>query len=66
MGERAACPRGAGAYDEVAAIGERIHSPELRDGRLYTISRRELRAALVNAAWSAGGDIRTNAAVAGG
>jgi 2-polyprenyl-6-methoxyphenol hydroxylase-like FAD-dependent oxidoreductase len=67
-----------GAYGEVAAIGERIHSPELRDhrqrllqrewlreGRLYTIPRRDLHAALVNAARSAGVEIRTGAAVVG-
>jgi 2-polyprenyl-6-methoxyphenol hydroxylase-like FAD-dependent oxidoreductase len=67
-----------GAYDEVAAGGERIHSPELRDhrhrllqrewlrdGRLITIPRRHLHTALVNAARAVGVDIRTNSPVAG-
>jgi len=67
-----------GAYDAVAAAGERINSPELRDhrhrllqqewlrdGRLYTIPRRELHSALVNAAKVAGVDIVTDSPVAG-
>jgi 2-polyprenyl-6-methoxyphenol hydroxylase-like FAD-dependent oxidoreductase len=67
-----------GAYDGVAAIGERIHSPQLRDhrqrllqrewlreGRLYTIPRRDLHAALTAAARSAGVEIRTGVAVTG-
>ncbi|MGV9796434.1 FAD-dependent monooxygenase [Mycobacterium sp. NPDC003449] len=67
-----------GAYDEVAAAGERISSPELRDhrhrllqrewlrdGRLYTIPRRTLHTALVNAARQVGVEIETNSSVAG-
>jgi 2-polyprenyl-6-methoxyphenol hydroxylase-like FAD-dependent oxidoreductase len=67
-----------GAYDAVAARGERINSPELRDhrhrllqrewlrdGRLYTIPRRDLHAALVDAATSAGVEIVTSSAVVG-
>ena len=67
-----------GAYDAVAARGERIHSPELRDhhhrllqrewlreGRLYTIPRRELHTALADAAQAAGVEIRTSSAVMG-
>jgi 2-polyprenyl-6-methoxyphenol hydroxylase-like FAD-dependent oxidoreductase len=67
-----------GAYDEVAANGERINSPELRDhrhrllqrewlrdGRLYTIPRRSLHTALVNAARNVGVDIVTSSPVAG-
>jgi 2-polyprenyl-6-methoxyphenol hydroxylase-like FAD-dependent oxidoreductase len=67
-----------GAYDEVAANGERINSPELRDhrhrllqrewlrdGRLYTIPRRSLHAALVNAARNVGVDIVTSSPVSG-
>jgi 2-polyprenyl-6-methoxyphenol hydroxylase-like FAD-dependent oxidoreductase len=67
-----------GAYDAVAARGERIHSPELRDhhhrllqrewlreGRLYTIPRRELHTALADAAEAAGVEIRTNSTVVG-
>lgn len=66
-----------GAYDEVAASGERINSPELRDhrhrllqkewlreGRLITIPRRTLHAALVSAARNVGVDIETNSPVA--
>jgi 2-polyprenyl-6-methoxyphenol hydroxylase-like FAD-dependent oxidoreductase len=67
-----------GAYDDVASAGERIHSPQLRDhrqrllqrewlrdGRLYTIPRRDLHAALAVAARSAGVEIRIGTAVAG-
>lgn len=67
-----------GAYDAVAAAGERINSPELRDhrhrllqqewlrdGRLYTIPRRSLHAALVDAAKVAGVEIVTSSPVAG-
>ncbi|MCV7103522.1 FAD-dependent monooxygenase [Mycobacterium palustre] len=67
-----------GAYDEVLSGGERISSPELRDhrhrllqrewlrhGRLITIPRRALHAALVNAARRAGAHIETNSPVAG-
>jgi 2-polyprenyl-6-methoxyphenol hydroxylase-like FAD-dependent oxidoreductase len=67
-----------GAYEAVVAAGERINSPELRDhrhrllqrewlrdGRLYTIPRRSLHSALVNAARDAGVDIVTNSTVAG-
>jgi 2-polyprenyl-6-methoxyphenol hydroxylase-like FAD-dependent oxidoreductase len=67
-----------GAYDEVVANGERINSPELRDhrhrllqrewlrdGRLYTVPRRSLHAALVNAARNAGVQIETNSPVLG-
>jgi 2-polyprenyl-6-methoxyphenol hydroxylase-like FAD-dependent oxidoreductase len=67
-----------GAYDAVAARGERIHSPELRDhkqrllqrewlrdGRLYTVVRRDLHAALADAAKRAGVEIVTSSAVAG-
>jgi 2-polyprenyl-6-methoxyphenol hydroxylase-like FAD-dependent oxidoreductase len=67
-----------GAYEAVAAAGERINSPELRDhrhrllqqewlrdGRLYTIPRRALHGALVDAAKIAGVEILTNSAVAG-
>jgi 2-polyprenyl-6-methoxyphenol hydroxylase-like FAD-dependent oxidoreductase len=67
-----------GAYDAVAAAGERINSPELRDhrhrllqrewlrdGRLYTIPRRSLHAALVDAAKIAGVEIVTDSPVAG-
>src|SRR3954451_10454243 len=67
-----------GAYDAVAAAGERINSPELRDhrhrllqrewlrdGRLYTIPRRALHGALVDAAKVAGVEIVTDSAVAG-
>jgi 2-polyprenyl-6-methoxyphenol hydroxylase-like FAD-dependent oxidoreductase len=67
-----------GAYAEVAASGERIRSPELRDhkhrllqrewlrdGRLITITRRALHGALVRAARNAGTEIVTNSPVAG-
>jgi 2-polyprenyl-6-methoxyphenol hydroxylase-like FAD-dependent oxidoreductase len=67
-----------GAYEAVAAGGERIHSPELRDhrnrllqrewlrdGRLYTVTRRDLHAALVDAARAAGVEIQTSSPVAG-
>lgn len=67
-----------GAYDEVAATGEMIHSPELRDhrhrllqrewlrdGRLITIPRRALHGALVRVAREAGAEIVTNSSVAG-
>jgi len=67
-----------GAYPEVAAGGEHIRSPELRDhrhrllqrewlrdGRLITIPRRSLHGALVRAARAAGVDIVTGSAVAG-
>lgn len=67
-----------GAYDEVAAGGEVIHSPELRDhrhrllqrewlrdGRLITIPRPALHAALVRAARTAGAEIVTSSPVAG-
>ena len=67
-----------GAYDAVAAGGERINSPELRDhrhrllqrewlrdGRLYTVPRRSLHSALADAARNAGVEIVTNSAVAG-
>lgn len=67
-----------GAYEAVAARGERIQSPELRDhrhrllqrewlrdGRLYTIPRRSLHGALVDAARGAGVEIVTSSAVAG-
>lgn len=67
-----------GAYEEVAAAGERINSPELRDhrhrllqrewlrdGRLITIPRRFLHTALVNAARNVGVEILTNSAVVG-
>lgn len=67
-----------GAYDQVAAGGERIKSPELRDhrhrllqkewlrdGRLITIPRRELHSALVDAARNVGVVIETNSPVAG-
>jgi 2-polyprenyl-6-methoxyphenol hydroxylase-like FAD-dependent oxidoreductase len=67
-----------GAYEEVAATGEHIRSPELRDhrhrllqrewlrdGRLITIPRRSLHAALVRAARDAGVDIVTSSPVAG-
>src|ERR1700759_2998019 len=66
------------AYEAVAQGGERIQSPELRDhrhrllqrewlreGRLYTIPRRSLHSALVDAARRAGVDIVTSSAVAG-
>src|ERR1700760_2430625 len=67
-----------GAYEEVAAAGERINSPELRDhrhrllqrewlrdGRLITIPRRFLHTALVNAARNVGVEILTNSPVVG-
>ena len=67
-----------GAYDAVAAHGERIYSPELRDhrhrllqrewlrdGRLYTIPRRDLHGALADAAKAAGVEICTGSPVAG-
>lgn len=67
-----------GAYDAVAAQGERINSPELRDhrhrllqaewlrdGRLTTIPRRFLHTALSDAASAAGVEIVTSSAVAG-
>ncbi|MGZ4509666.1 MAG: FAD-dependent oxidoreductase [Blastococcus sp.] len=67
-----------GAYDAVAARGERINSPELRDhkqrllqrewlrdGRLYTVVRRDLHAALADAAKQAGVEIETSSVVAG-
>jgi 2-polyprenyl-6-methoxyphenol hydroxylase-like FAD-dependent oxidoreductase len=67
-----------GAYDAVAAQGERINSPELRDhrhrllqaewlrdGRLTTIPRRLLHTALSDAASAAGVEIVTSSAVAG-
>ena len=67
-----------GAYEVVAARGERIHSPELRDhrhrllqqewlreGRLYTVVRRDLHAALADAARDAGAEIVTGSTVVG-
>lgn len=67
-----------GAYAEVAATGEHIRSPELRDhkhrllqrewlrdGRLITIPRRSLHGALVRAARDNGVDIVTSSPVAG-
>lgn len=67
-----------GAYDEVMTGGERITSPELRDhkhrllqrewlrdGRLYTIPRRTLHTALVNAARGAGAEIVTSSPISG-
>ena len=67
-----------GVYDAVAARGERINSPELRDhkqrllqrewlrdGRLYTVVRRDLHAALADGARNAGVEILTSSAVAG-
>lgn len=65
-----------GAYEAVAAKGERIHSPELRDhrhrllqrewlreGRLYTVPRRVLHTALADAARAAGAEVRTSSTV---
>lgn len=67
-----------GAYDEVAAKGERVHCPELRDhrhrllqrewlrdGRLIMAPRRDLHTALVDAARNVGVDIETNSHVTG-
>jgi 2-polyprenyl-6-methoxyphenol hydroxylase-like FAD-dependent oxidoreductase len=67
-----------GAYDRIAAGGERIQSPELRDhrhrllqkewlrdGRLITIPRRELHSSLVDAARNVGVVIETNSPIAG-
>jgi 2-polyprenyl-6-methoxyphenol hydroxylase-like FAD-dependent oxidoreductase len=67
-----------GAAEAVTSRGERINSPELRDhkqrllqrewlrdGRLYTVLRRDLHSALAQAAMDAGVEIRTSSAVVG-
>jgi 2-polyprenyl-6-methoxyphenol hydroxylase-like FAD-dependent oxidoreductase len=67
-----------GAAEAVTSRGERINSPELRDhkqrllqrewlrdGRLYTVLRRDLHTALAQAATDAGVEIRTSSSVVG-